>query len=111
MSQNTGPLWADAARANALSPSARIAAASCVVQDPFVTGARIGGWSSSWRAPAPHRESGDRPPRTTIGVPLNQALVIALTALVTPGPAVTAAKPGVRVSLPVASAAKAAVCS
>jgi hypothetical protein len=44
-------------------------------------------------------------------VPLNHALVMALTAFVTPGPAVTAANPGVRVSLPVASAAKAAVCS
>ena len=35
----------------------------------------------------------------------------ALTALVTPGPAVTAASPGVRVSRAVASAAKTAVCS
>ena len=36
---------------------------------------------------------------------------MAVAALVTPGPAVTAANPGVRVSLPIASAAKTAVCS
>ena len=59
----------------------------------------------------PHRPAGDRPPSTTIGEPLNHALVMALTVLVTPGPAVTTANPGVRVNLPVASAAKAAVAS
>ncbi len=111
MSQNTGPLCTSAASANARSPSARISFTSCVVQAPFVMGARIGGWSSSCRAPSPHRESGERPPSTTIGVPLKWAVAMPLTAFVTPGPAVTAAKPGVRVSRPVASAAKTAVCS
>ena len=77
----------------------------------FVTGARIGGWSSSWRLPLPQRLAGARPPTTTIGEPANWACAIALTPLVTPGPAVSTARPGVRVSLPVASAAKAAVCS
>lgn len=46
-----------------------------------------------------------------MGTELNQALVRPLSAFVTPGPAVTAAKPGVRVSLAVPSAAKTAVAS
>jgi hypothetical protein len=59
----------------------------------------------------PHRFDGARPPITTSGEPLNCAWVIALTPLVTPGPAVRTASPGTRVSLPVASAANTAVCS
>jgi hypothetical protein len=74
-------------------------------------GATIGGWSSSCRLPVPHRLAGARPPTTTIGDPANWACAIALTPLVTPGPAVSTARPGTRVSLPVASAANAAVCS
>ena len=73
--------------------------------------ATIGGWSSSWRLPLPQRFCGARPPTTTIGEPANCAWAIALTPLVTPGPAVSTASPGTRVSLPVASAANAAVCS
>jgi len=48
---------------------------------------------------------------TTTGEPLNQAVVTALIPLVTPGPAVTTASPGARVSRAVASAANTAVCS
>src|SRR5215475_1499821 len=48
---------------------------------------------------------------TTTGEPLNHAVVTALTPLVTPGPAVTTASPGARVSRAVASAANTAVCS
>ena len=59
----------------------------------------------------PHRFCGARPPTTTIGDPANCAWATALSPLVTPGPAVSTASPGVRVSLPVASAANAAVCS
>lgn len=81
------------------------------VRASFETGARIGGWSSSCRLPDPQRFCGARPPTTTMGEPLNWACAIALTPLVTPGPAVSTASPGTRVSLPVASAAKAAVCS
>ena len=71
----------------------------------------IGGWSSSWRLPLPQRFCGARPPTTTIGDPANCAWAMALMPLVTPGPAVSTASPGRRVSLPVASAANAAVCS
>src|SRR5262249_61821712 len=59
----------------------------------------------------PSRASGARPARTTSGVPLKCAVVTALTPLVTPGPAVITARPEVRVSRAVASAAKTAVCS
>ena len=45
------------------------------------------------------------------GAPLKNALVIGVRRLVTPGPAVAATKPGVRVSRAAASAAKPAVCS
>ena len=82
-----------------------------MVRASLETGARIGGWSSSWSEPLPQRFCGARPPTTTRGEPLNCAWATALTPLVTPGPAVSTARPGVRVSLPIASAAKAAVCS
>ena len=62
-------------------------------------------------APLPQRLAGARPPTTTIGEPANCACAIAEIPLVTPGPAVRTASPGTRVSLPVASAANAAVCS
>ena len=42
---------------------------------------------------------------------MNFAWAMALAPLVTPGPAVNTAKPGLRVSLPMVSAAKVAVCS
>ena len=74
----------------------------------FVIGARIGGWSSSCNEPAPHRRAGARPPSTTTGDPLKCADVTAETPLVTPGPAVSAASPGLRVSLAYASAANVA---
>ena len=91
-------------------PSAT-SAAVWMVRASLETGARIGGWSSSWSEPLPQRFCGARPPTTTSGEPLNCAWATALTPLVTPGPAVSTASPGVRVSLPIASAAKAAVCS
>ncbi len=59
----------------------------------------------------PQRNEGARPPMTSSGEPLTWAVVTALTPLVTPGPAVSTARPGVRVSLAVASAANTAVCS
>ena len=69
------------------------------------------GWSNSCSEPEPHRASGARPPTTTIGAPLKNPVASADTAFVTPGPAVTAANPGVRFSRPVASAANTAVAS
>ncbi len=96
---------------NAWCIPSRTSPAVCRVRADFVTGATSGVWSISWRLPLPHRFAGARPPTTTIGEPANWAWAIALTPLVTPGPAVSTASPGTRVSLPVASAANAAVCS
>jgi hypothetical protein len=72
---------------------------SSTVPADFVIDETIGTWSSSCNDPAPHRPCGARPPRTISGEPLKCALVIAETPFVTPGPAVSAASPGVRVSL------------
>ncbi len=73
--------------------------ASVTVAACLVTEATIGTWSSSCSEPAPHRPCGARPPRTTTGEPLNHAVVMAETPLVMPGPAVSTASPGDRVSL------------
>ena len=110
-SRKTGPRCGASARANASSRSAASAAVVCTVADRFVTGASSGGWSSSCSAPLPQLESAARPPSTTTGDPLKCAVVTAETPLVMPGPAVSTARPGRRVSLAVASAAKTAVCS
>ena len=111
MSTNTGPRCEVPARVNASCMPAVTSPAVWMVRASLDTGAMIGGWSSSWSEPLPHRLAGARPPTTTRGEPLNCAWAIALTPLVTPGPAVSTARPGLRVSLPIASAAKAAVCS
>ena len=73
-----------------------------------MTDATSGTWSSSCSEPWPHRACGARPPTTNIGVPFIHTLVIALTPLVTPGPAVSAATPTRRVTLAQPSAANAA---
>jgi hypothetical protein len=74
-------------------------AGSCTVAADFVIDARIGTWSSSCSDPLPQRCCGARPPSTTSGAPLNHADVTADTPFVIPGPAVSAAMPGLRVSL------------
>src|SRR5215467_12755484 len=59
----------------------------------------------------PQRAMGARPPITNIGLSLPMAWASADVALVTPGPAVTAATPHSRVTLAQPSAANAADCS
>ena len=98
-SRNTGPRCGSAAMATASWTIAPAFAPSVTVADHFVIDCRIGTWSSSCREPAPHRRCGARPPSTTSGDPLNHAEVTAETPLVMPGPAVSAATPGRRVSL------------
>jgi hypothetical protein len=110
-SRKAGPRCDDAASVNASSTAPAISETWCTVRADLVTGDTRGAWSSSCSDPMPHRLSGARPPITTSGEPLNCAWVIALTPLVTPGPAVSTASPGTRVSLPSASAAKTALCS
>ena len=59
----------------------------------------------------PQRETGALPPITNIGLSPELACASAVTALVTPGPAVTAATPHSRVTFAQPSAANAADCS
>ena len=77
----------------------------------LTSGRTNGMWSISWSEPCPQRACGARPPSTTIGEPFCDAEAIALIPLVTPGPAVSAHTPTLRVTFAHPSAAKAAVCS
>ncbi len=70
-----------------------------------------GRWSSSCSDPIPQREPGARPPRNSTGLSFWWAAATAEMALVTPGPAVSAATPQRRVILAQPSAANPAVCS
>ena len=76
-----------------------------------MSGATNGTWSISWSDPWPHRNWGARPPSTIIGELFLCADAIALMPLVTPGPAVSAATPGWRVTFAQPSAANAAADS
>ncbi len=98
-------------RGTTASSSATIDSPEVAVTARLVTGATIGTWSSSCSEPEPHRPCGARPPSTTTGEPFIHAAVIALTPLVTPGPAVIAAQPRRRVTFAQPSAANVAVCS
>ena len=95
----------------AASTSFGMSSGAVTVRADLVIDATIGTWSSSCNEPAPHRACGARPARTTSGDPLKRAVVMALMPLVTPGPAVSTATPGRRVSLAMPSAANVAVCS
>ena len=74
----------------------------------LVSGRTNGTWSISWSEPWPQRIAGARPPSTTIGELFCCAEPSALMPFVTPGPAVSAATPGSRVTFAHPSAAKAA---
>jgi len=77
----------------------------------LVTGRTNGTWSISCSEPCPQRICGARPPSTSIGELFCCAEAMALMPFVTPGPAVSAATPGWRVTFAQPSAAKAAVDS
>ena len=83
-----------AARRAASNTIAPAFAGSVTVAADLVIDDRIGTWSSSCNDPAPQRPCGARPPSTTTGDPLNHADVTAETPFVIPGPAVSAASPG-----------------
>ena len=85
-STNTGPRCEAPASVNASCIPSATSPAVWMVRASLETGARIGGWSSSWSEPLPQRFCGARPPTTTSGEPLNWAWATALTPLVTPGP-------------------------
>ncbi len=65
----------------------------------------------SWRAPRPLSRVAAAPPNKMSGDSAICAFLTAVTVLVTPGPAVTTATPGMPESRAVASAAKTAVTS
>jgi hypothetical protein len=110
-STNVGPPGGWRQVLNASSTRAEISAVAPAVRASLVTGATNGTWSISCSEPCPQRIAGARPPSTTIGELFISALAIALMPLVTPGPAVRAHTPGVRVALAQPSAANAAACS
>jgi hypothetical protein len=96
---------------SARAVSSGIAAVSLTVSADFVNGATNGTWSISCRLPEPQRISGARPPSTSSGEPFCCAPAIALIPFVTPGPAVRAHTPTLRVALAHPSAAHVADCS
>ena len=108
---NAGPECGVTAAASASSTSAGISAVVSGVAASLVSGRMKGTWSSSCSEPWPQRIAGARPPRTSIGEPFCCAEATALIPFVTPGPAVSAATPGCRVTLAQPSAAKAAADS
>ena len=110
-STNTGPRCGVIAVVTACWISFAVSPGAVTVRADLVIDSTIGTWSSSCNEPEPQRACGARPPNTTSGVPLKCAVVIALTPFVTPGPAVSTARPGLRVSFAQPSAANVAVCS
>src|SRR5436190_12666479 len=88
-----------------------MSAVESAVAASFVTGRTNGTWSISCSEPCPQRICGARPPSTSIGEWFCSAPAIALMPFVTPGPAVSAATPGSRVTFAQPSAANAAACS
>ena len=69
-STNTGPRCGVSAARAASSSTGPISSPVAAVRDSFVTGARIGTWSSSCRPPRPQLTVGARPPSTTSGTPV-----------------------------------------
>ena len=110
-STKAGPEWGVSAARSASSSSCGISAVLWAVAACLTTGATKGTWSISCSEPWPQRNAGARPPSTSIGELFWAAEAIALMPLVTPGPAVRAHTPGVRVTLAQPSAANAAACS
>ncbi len=110
-STNAGPPCGCTAASSASSISPGIAAVEPAVAAKRVSGATNGTWSISCSEPCPQRHAGARPPSTSIGEWFCCADAIALIPFVTPGPAVSAATPGVRVTFAQPSAANAAACS
>ncbi|GAB4697313.1 hypothetical protein MOKP118_07300 [Mycobacterium avium subsp. hominissuis] len=105
------PDGAPTAARKASSTSRPASSADCAVAAKRASGATNGTWSISCSEPMAHRCAGARPPSTTSGEEFCCAAAIALIPLVTPGPAVSAATPGSRVTFDQPSAANVAVCS
>ncbi len=110
-STNAGPEWGLSAASRASSTRPGISSGAPAVAASFAIGRTNGTWSISCSEPWPQRIAGARPPRTSIGEPFWRAEAIALIPFVTPGPAVRAQTPSVRVTLAHPSAANAAADS
>ena len=110
-STNVGPGCGRSDSASASSTSPGMSAVAVAVVADFTSGRTNGTWSISCSEPWPQRIWGARPPRTSIGEWFCCAEPSALIPLVTPGPAVSAHTPGVRVTLAQPSAANAALAS
>ena len=81
------------------------------LRNSLTCGATSGRWSMSCSAPRPCSAVGAAPPSSITGDCASCAFFSAVIVLVMPGPAVTAATPGMPVSRAVASAANTAVAS
>ena len=110
-STNAGPGGRAASRDQASSISPGISAVAPAVAASLTSGRTNGTWSISCSDPCPQRMAGARPPSTSTGEWFCCAEAIALMPLVTPGPAVSAATPGSRVTFAQPSAAKVAAAS
>ena len=88
-----------------------ISAVAPAVAASLTSGRTNGTWSISCSEPWPQRMAGARPPSTSTGEWFCCAEAIALIPLVTPGPAVSAATPGSRVTFAQPSAANVADAS
>ena len=110
-SRNAGPGWSRCIASQASSIRPGISAVAPAVAASFTSGRTIGTWSISCSEPWPQRIAGARPPSASTGEPFCCADASALSAFVTPGPAVSAATPGSRVTFAQPSAANAAVAS
>ena len=107
-SRNAGPECGRRIASHASSSSPGISAVEPAVAASLTSGRTNGTWSISCSEPWPQRHAGARPPSTSIGERFCSAEAIALIPLVTPGPAVSAATPGSRVTFAQPSAANAA---
>ena len=110
-SRNAGPGWSWRITRQASSISPGISAVAPAVAASLTSGRTNGTWSISCSEPWPQRIAGARPPSTRMGEWFCWAEAIALIPFVTPGPAVSAATPGSRVTFAQPSAANVAADS
>ncbi len=98
ISTKTGPGRPVSAVRIAVVSTSGIWRVSDTVHEPLVMGLRRSTCSTSWSEPRPRRPRGAAPPISSSGLLAEYALATPVTASVTPGPAVTAATPILRVS-------------
>lgn len=111
ISRNTGPGTPVVALRNAMARKSGMRRVSGTWIDHLVIDRSRVTWSISCNEPMPEKKRGPCPPMRIIGTPPRIALAAAVTASVTPGPAVTTATPGLPVARAHPSAAWPAACS